>query len=131
MPKKPTKTRKPKVSSILEQTTVNVPSVEPTTLKEDLINEDTISIQSIKSINLDTDDKIYYDAEGKEYKETIWDKFCYKIYELEPTWFFRLRENIWGAYRDFTSSFSNWRKGYGWIPNSDIWDVYSTISSSL
>ena len=122
-----TKTRKPKAKPIVEEATQPIHGVEPITTKQVVENNDTISIsiQSIKSINLDTD--------GKEYKETFWGKFCDKLSDklsdLEPSWVFRLRDNIYGLYRDFTSSFTNWRIGYGWIPNSDIWNLYSTISN--
>lgn len=116
MSKKSKTTTTPKAKPIVEEANQPIQGVEPITTKQEVENNDTISIQSIKSINLDTD--------GKEYKETIWEK----LDDLLPVWMWRIKDNIYGKYRDFTSSFTNWGKGYGWIPDSDIWDLYSTIS---
>lgn len=127
MPKKLKTTTKPKAKPIVEEATQPIPMAETITPKEEL----SISIQSIKSINLDTDDKIYYGDDVKEYKETLWDKAMDKLDDLIPAWLWRIKDNIYRSYMDFTSSFTNWRKGYGWIPNSDIWDLYGTISKFI
>lgn len=51
-----------------------------------------------------------------------------KIYEIFPACALRLGDNIKMTYRAITSSFVNWKDGYGFFPDSDLWDLDDTIS---
>lgn len=51
-----------------------------------------------------------------------------KIYEILPAWTLRLGDNIKMTYRAITSSFVNWKDGYGFFPDSDLWNLDATIS---
>lgn len=51
-----------------------------------------------------------------------------KIYEIFPAWALRLGDNIKMTYRAITSSFVNWKDGYGFFPDSDLWNLDATIS---
>lgn len=51
-----------------------------------------------------------------------------KLYEILPGWALRLGDNIKMSYRAIISSFRNWKDGYGFFPDSDLWSLDSTIS---
>jgi len=56
------------------------------------------------------------------------EKITDKIYDLTPAFIFRWKDFIYTKYRNLTSSFINWKNGYGWFPDSQVWDLYGAIS---
>lgn len=55
-------------------------------------------------------------------------KITDKIYDLTPAFMFRLIDSISTKYHNLTSSFSNWKNGYGWFPDVDFFNLDHAIS---
>lgn len=63
--------------------------------------------------------------------ETKWEKLNEFLEDKIPSPILRLGEKIQSIHKDFTSSYSNWRSGYGWFPNSQLWNLDNTLSKYI
>lgn len=55
-------------------------------------------------------------------------KITDKLNDLTPEFMFRLSDTISTKYYNLTSSFTNWRNGYGWFPDVDAFNLDYAIS---
>ena len=55
-------------------------------------------------------------------------KITDKIHDLTPSFVFRLSDNICTQYHNLVSSFNNWKDGYGWFPDVDVFNLDYAIS---